>query len=115
MTKENELHEGDLWFNPNEPEKLAVFKKNKWETIPDNQKEYPSPQLSDKQKDIMQIANYRQQLAELETQFWFNGLPAKEYMVRFDGIKKRIHELENRHRSIWQKCIYFIKKLFKKL
>ena len=53
MTKENELHRGDLWFNPNEPEKLAVFKKNKWETIPDNQKEYPSPQLSDKQKDII--------------------------------------------------------------
>ena len=43
---------------------------------------------------MLQIANYKQQLAELETQFWFNGLPTKEYMVRFDAIKKRINELE---------------------
>ena len=71
--------------------------------------------MSDKQKDILQIANYRQQLAELETQFWFNDLPAKEYLVRFDGIKKRIHELENKHRTAWQKFIFFVKKLFKKL
>ena len=106
MTR-NKLNTGDLWFNPNEPEKLSVFKKNNWETI--------TPELSDKQKDIMQIPNYRQQLAELETQFWFNDLPAKEYMVRFDGIKKRIHELENKHRTAWQKFIFFVKKLFKKL
>ena len=78
MTKNN-LNTGDLWFNPNEPEKLAVFKK---------------PKLTDKQKNIMEIANYKQQLAELETQFWFNDLPTKEYMVRFDAIKKRINELE---------------------
>ena len=107
MTKENKLNTGDLWFNPNEPEKLAVFKKNKWEKF--------TPELSEKQKDIMQIANYRQQLAELETQFWFNDLPTKEYMVRFDGIKKRIHELENKHKTLWEKFIYFIKNLFKKL
>ena len=106
MTKDK-LNTGDLWFNPNEPEKLAVFKKNKWEKF--------TPELSDKQKDILQIANYRQQLAELETQFWFNDLPTKEYMVRFDGIKKRIHELENKHRTAWEKFIYLIKKLFKKL
>ena len=43
---------------------------------------------------MLQIANYKQQLAELETQFWFNDLPTKEYMVRFDAIKKRINELE---------------------
>ena len=49
MTK-NKLNTGDLWFNPNEPEKLAVFKKNKWEKF--------TPKLSDKQKDILQIANY---------------------------------------------------------
>ena len=104
MTK-NKLNTGDLWFNPNEPEKLAVFKKNKWETF--------TPELSDKQKDILQIANYRQQLAELETQFWFNDLPTKEYMVRFDGIKKRIHELENKHRTALEKFIYFVKKLNK--
>ena len=106
MTK-NKLNTGDLWFNPNEPEKLAVFKKNKWEKF--------TPELSDKQKDILQIANYRQQLAELETQFWFNNLPTKEYMVRFDGIKKRIHELENKHRTAWEKFIYSFKKLLKKL
>ena len=34
-------------------------------------------------------------------------------MVRFDAIKKRIHELENKHKTIWEKFIYFIKKLFK--
>ena len=106
MTK-NKFNTGDLWFNPNEPEKLAVFKKNKWEKF--------TPELSDKQKDILQIANYRQQLAELETQFWFNDLPTKEYMVRFDGIKKRIHELENKHRTALEKFIYFVKKLLKKI
>ncbi len=78
MTK-NKLHIGDMWFNPSNPEKLVVFKK---------------PELSNKQKNMLQIANYKQQLAELETQFWFNGLPTKEYIVRFDAIKKRINELE---------------------
>ena len=78
MTK-NKLNTGDLWFNPSNPEKLVVFKK---------------PELTNKQKNMLQIANYKQQLAELETQFWFNGLPTKEYIVRFDGIKKRINELE---------------------
>ena len=100
MTKENKLHRGDVWFNPSNPEKLVVFKK---------------PDLTAKQQNIMQIANYKQQLAELETQFWFNDLPTKEYMVRFDAIKKRIHELENKHRTAWEKFIYFIKKLFKKI
>ena len=79
MTKENNVQAGDLWFNPSNPEKLVVFKK---------------PDLTAKQENIMQIANYKQQLAELETQFWFNDLPTKEYMVRFDAIKKRINELE---------------------
>ena len=79
MTKENELHIGDLWFNPSNPEKLVVFKK---------------PELTNKQKNMLQIANYKQQLAELETKFWFHNLPTKEYIVRFDGIKKRINELE---------------------
>ena len=79
MTKENKLHRGDMWFNPSNPEKLVVFKK---------------PELSNKQKNMLQIANYKQQLAELETQFWFNGLKAQDYMVRFDAIKKRINELE---------------------
>ena len=79
MTKENELHTGDLWFNPSDPEKLVVFKK---------------PDLTNKQKNMLQIANYKQQLAELETKFWFHNLPTKEYIVRFDAIKKRINELE---------------------
>ena len=79
MTKENEFHRGDMWFNPSDPEKLVVFKK---------------PELTDKQKNMLQIANYKQQLAELETKFWFHNLPTKEYIVRFDGIKKRINELE---------------------
>ena len=79
MTKENELHRGDMWFNPSNPEKLVVFKK---------------PELTDKQKNMLQIANYKQQLAELETKFWFHNLPTKEYIVRFDAIKKRINELE---------------------
>ena len=89
MTKENKLHRGDLWFNPSEPEKLCVFKNNEWEKIPDDKMQW-----SDKQKNIMEIANYKQKLAELETQFWFNDLPTKEYIVRFDAIKKRINELE---------------------
>jgi len=78
MTK-NKLNTGDLWFNPSNPEKQVVFKK---------------PKLTDKQKNIMEIANYKQQLAELETKFWFHKLPTKEYIVRFDAIKKRINELE---------------------
>ena len=81
MTKENQLHRGDLWFNPSNPEKLVVFKK---------------PDLTAKQQNIMQIANYKQQLAKLETQFWFNGLPTIEYIVRFNAIKKRINELEQK-------------------
>jgi hypothetical protein len=89
MTKENEFHTGNLWFNPNEPEKLSVFKNNHWEKIPDDEMQW-----SDRQKNMLKIANYKQQLAELETQFWFNDLPTKEYMVRFDAIKKRINELE---------------------
>ena len=79
MTKENELHRGDMWFNPSDPEKLVVFKK---------------PELTNKQKNMLQIANYKQQLAELETKFWFHNLPTKEYIVKFDAIKKRINELE---------------------
>ena len=74
MTKENEFHTGDLWFNPNEPDKLCVFKNDQWEKIPDDEMQW-----SDKQKNIMQIANYKQQLAELETQFWFNDLPTKGF------------------------------------
>ena len=41
MTKENQLHRGDVWFNPSNPEKLVVFKK---------------PDLTNKQKNMLQIA-----------------------------------------------------------
>ena len=67
----------------------VIMENDQWEKIPDDEMQW-----SDRQKNIMQIANYKQQLAELETQFWFNDLPTKEYMVRFDAIKKRINELE---------------------
>ena len=88
MTK-NKLNTGDLWFNPNEPDKLCVFKNN-----PEKLVVFKKPELTNKQKNMLQIANYKQQLAELETQFWFHNLPTKEYIVRFDAIKKRINELE---------------------
>ena len=42
----------------------------------------------------MDIREIVKRLEELETQFGFNGLPTKEYIVRFDAIKKRINELE---------------------
>ena len=68
---------------------MCILKITNGKKIPDDEMQW-----SDRQKNIMQIANYKQQLAELETQFWFNDLPTKEYMVRFDAIKKRINELE---------------------
>jgi hypothetical protein len=47
-----------------------------------------------KQQTIIQIANYHNQLAYLEKEYWFERLPIQEYIVRFDAIKKRISELE---------------------
>ena len=46
-----------------------------------------------KNKDL--IKNYYDQLAELQSQFWFNNLDMKEYCVRYDAINKRLSELEN--------------------
>ena len=43
-------------------------------------------------KDL--IKNYYDQLAELEKQYWFNGLSQKSYIIRYDAIKKRIRELK---------------------
>ena len=63
-----------------------------------------------KNKDL--IENYQHQLAELQNQFWFNNLDMKEYCVRYDAIKKRIYELENKTRgnTIWQKIKVFARK-----
>ena len=41
------------------------------------------------------IENYQHKLAELDKQYWFGDLPIKEYMVKSNGIIKRINELEN--------------------
>jgi len=46
-----------------------------------------------KNKDL--IKNYYDQLAELQKQYWFEGMQTKEYCVRYDAINKRIAELEN--------------------
>ena len=43
---------------------------------------------------IILIANYKQQLAELDTQYWFEHMPEQEYIDRFDALKNRLHELE---------------------
>ena len=47
-----------------------------------------------KEKNILKIAKYQCQLAELETQFWFNGLNAKFFKVNHDRIKEEIRRLE---------------------
>ena len=52
-----------------------------------------TPFLSMKNKDL--IKNYYDQLAELQKQYWFEGIETKEYCVRYDAINKRIAELEN--------------------
>ena len=58
-------------------------------------------------KDL--IENYQHQLAELDRQYWFEDLPLKEFIVKSDGIIKRMNELENEERrtSIWKKIKIF--------
>ena len=41
------------------------------------------------------IENYQHQLAELDKQYWFEYLPIKEFIVKSNGIIKRMNELEN--------------------
>ena len=41
------------------------------------------------------IKSYYAQVAELQKQYWFEGMETKEYCVRYDAINKRIAELEN--------------------
>jgi len=62
------------------------------------------------------IENYQHQLAELDRQYWFEDLPLKEFIVKSDGIIKRMNELENetRRTSIWQKIKVFARKQKKK-
>ena len=48
-----------------------------------------------KKETIMLIVNYKQQLAELENQFWFNNLDERFYKVNYDRIMSCIKELEN--------------------
>ena len=66
-------------------------------------------------KDL--IENYQHQLAELDRQYWFEDLPLKEFIVKSDGIIKRMNELENEERrtSIWKKIKIFAGKQKKKL
>ena len=49
--------------------------------------------MGDEEKMIL-ITNYKKQLAELDTQYWFEHMPETEYIDRFDAISSRLHELE---------------------
>ena len=55
------------------------------------------------------IQNYQYRLAELDRQYWFEDLPLKEFIVKSNGIIKRMNELENETRgnTIWQKIKIF--------
>ena len=68
-----------------------------------------------KNKDLIQ--NYQHQLAELDRQYWFENLPLKEFIVKSDGIIKRMNELENEARgnTIWQKIKVFAGQQKKKI
>ena len=48
-----------------------------------------------KQETLLKIANYKQQLAELESQWWFEELDSKFWQVNHDRIKEEIRRLEN--------------------
>jgi len=68
-----------------------------------------------KNKDL--IENYQHKLAELDRQYWFENLPLKEFIVKSNGIIKRMNELENeaRRNTIWEKIKIFARKQKKKL
>ena len=67
-----------------------------------------------KNKDL--IKNYQHKLAELDRQYWFENLPLKEFIVKSNGIIKRMNELENETRgdTIWEKIKIFAGKQKKK-
>ena len=63
------------------------------------------------------LENYQHKLAELDRQYWFEDLPLKEFIVKSDGIIKRMNELENETRgnTIWQKIKVFAGQQKKKI
>jgi hypothetical protein len=48
-----------------------------------------------KQETLLKIANYKQQLAQLDKQWWFEGLEDKFYAINYDRIHEEIRRLEN--------------------
>tara|TARA_B100000214_G_scaffold268767_1_gene199438 strand:+ start:916 stop:1068 length:153 start_codon:yes stop_codon:yes gene_type:complete len=48
-----------------------------------------------KEQTLLKIARYQCQLAELERQWWFEGLEDKFYRINYDRITNAIKELEN--------------------
>jgi len=48
-----------------------------------------------KKQTILKIANYKQKLAELESQFWFEDLDKRFYKINYDRLTQAIKELEN--------------------
>ena len=48
-----------------------------------------------KEQTLLKIANYKQQLAQLDKQWWFEGLDDKFYAINYDRINEEIRRLEN--------------------
>ena len=48
-----------------------------------------------KEQPLLKIAQYQCQLAELDRQFWFEGLDKRFYKINFDRIHEEIRRLEN--------------------
>ncbi len=47
--------------------------------------------------NILEIANYKQKLMNLQVKYRFEGLNPKSYIVQYRAIVKRIAELEQQH------------------
>ena len=47
-----------------------------------------------KEQTLLKIANYKQQLAQLDKQWWFEGLEDKFYTINYDRITEEIRRLE---------------------
>jgi len=47
--------------------------------------------------NILEIANYKQQLMALQVKYRFEGLDPKAYIVQYRAIVSRIAELEQQH------------------
>ena len=48
-----------------------------------------------KEETLLKIARYKCQLAELDRQWWFEGLEDKFYAINYDRIHEEIRRLEN--------------------